>query len=531
MTGFLVLFMFGGSVFSAEPTVEWVTLSAPGDLDCAYHMDMDGSGNIYVSGKAYEDSTRDDYATAKYDPDGNELWVARYDSATPPNWDDRINDMTVDVSGNVYVTGAIGTDDAYVTIKYDTDGNELWVARYDGSKAYSIAVDSSGNVYVSGYGGGGYDTIKYDQDGNEVWVAHYAGAAYGNPNDLAIDNSGNVYVTGSTYGSTSDYFTTIKYDADGNELWVENSRIGWGRSIAVDDGGNVYVTGSAYWRYMTIKYDSDGNELWVKNYNGGELFGADVATSLVVDSLGNVYVTGVVSTQIDSHSGFPIVFVWATVKYGPDGHTDWVAVGDPDVCVAEDWFYPLALTVDTRGNVFVSGDTLDGNMTTVMYDSTGDQIWTVAPVVGLAHAQMMDDEGNLIVTGCSEGAFATIKYNPPPCIDSDEDGYGNPDSYTCAHAEFDCDDDPLDDPAECPSQGGSCACGEKSCAGCAECIHPGAQEFFGDGIDSNCGSGDACATMVYEAPTTWGNIVVNLGLYLVPAGVLILGLRRRYRRQ
>ncbi len=40
----------------------------------------------------------------------------------------------------------------YATIKYDTDGNELWVARYNGplnasDLAYSIALDSEGNVY------------------------------------------------------------------------------------------------------------------------------------------------------------------------------------------------------------------------------------------------------------------------------------------------------------------------------------------------------------------------------------------------
>ena len=43
--------------------------------------------------------------------------------------------IAVDDSGNVYVTGqsvGAGTDDDYATIKYSSDGQEQWVARYNG---------------------------------------------------------------------------------------------------------------------------------------------------------------------------------------------------------------------------------------------------------------------------------------------------------------------------------------------------------------------------------------------------------------
>ena len=68
-----------------------------------------------------------------------------------------------------------------------------WIARYNGpgneeDSAYAIAVGPSGNVYVTGYSYGSgtdhdYATIRYDRDGNEVWVARYNGT--GNDIDIA----------------------------------------------------------------------------------------------------------------------------------------------------------------------------------------------------------------------------------------------------------------------------------------------------------------------------------------------------------
>ena len=202
---------------------------ASGD-DRAYAMIVAPSGSVCVTGYR-EGRTGDDYATIKYDSDGNQIWVARYNG--PSDDADLAEAIAVDGSGNVYVTGSsVGTSTGYdyVTIKYDTNGNELWVARYDGPDEYhdhalAIAIGEGGDVYVTGMSRGrglDYATLKYDSDGNQLWVARYSGprCKWDKANAIAVDGSGNVYVTGSSAATVRVFpwqeyaycdYATIKY--------------------------------------------------------------------------------------------------------------------------------------------------------------------------------------------------------------------------------------------------------------------------------------------------------------------------------
>jgi hypothetical protein len=265
---------------------------------------VDNSGNVYVTGWSIGSGTGYDYATIKYDSLGNQLWVERYNG--PGSYDDQANAIALDSSGGVYVTGySYGNGPSqdyapqdFATIKYDSQGNQLWVERYHGyvygdNVAHAVAADKSGNVYVTGYSGGlgtshDYVTVKYDSVGNQLWVETYNGPANGGDAALAIalGNSGNVYVTGTSYGGEPyhDYgYATVKYDSLGNQLWAKRydpaangSAVVW--SIATDDLGNVFVTGwspipmgGTIYDYLTIKYkdvpymrgDADGDKkIW-----------------------------------------------------------------------------------------------------------------------------------------------------------------------------------------------------------------------------------------------------------------------------
>src|SRR6266545_4809005 len=131
-----------------------------GGWDGAYAIAVDGSGNVYVTGKSVRTSGDYDYATIKYNASGAQQWVTRYNG--PGDSDDGAYAVAVDGSGNVYVTGyslGSGTIFDYATIKYNASGAQQWVARYDrpgnwSDNAVAIAVDGASNVYVTGTSGG-----------------------------------------------------------------------------------------------------------------------------------------------------------------------------------------------------------------------------------------------------------------------------------------------------------------------------------------------------------------------------------------
>jgi hypothetical protein len=183
----------------------------------------DSSGDLYVTGFSLGSAGDFDCTTVKYNSAGEQYWVARYDG--PGNLDDLGEAISVDASNNVYVTGSsFGPDNFdYATIKYHSDGGQAWVARYEGpwdDFPQAIATDRSGNVYVTGYsidtsaGDSHYTTASYNSDGLEQWVVSYDGR--GNSYDvaaaIAVDDSGNVYVTGMSTGLGTNYdYATIKY--------------------------------------------------------------------------------------------------------------------------------------------------------------------------------------------------------------------------------------------------------------------------------------------------------------------------------
>jgi uncharacterized delta-60 repeat protein len=442
-----VVFFIAGMVQAGGVMEQWVArYNGPGnDYDGAYAMAVDGLGNVYVTGYSFGGSTGRDYATVKYDPNGNQKWASRYNG--PFNNDDMASAITTDSSGNVYVTGSAPIGCYYATIKYDPNGSQLWVRSYNGpgtsfNAARAIAVDNLGNVYVTGGSSNSndvinydYATVKYDPNGNQKWAARYNGP--GNSYDIAyamaVDSSGNVYVTGYSIGSgTSEDYATIKYDPNGNQKWVAryNGLINSSdeaHAITLDGSGNIYVTGWSYGSisgppgvdYATIKYDPNGNQKWVSRYNGSGNT-TDQASAIAVTASGNVCVTGVSNGSGTGQD-------YATAQYDPNGAQNWVTRYDGP---GNDSDYANAIAIDSSGNVYVTGlspgSGTGKDYATIKYDPNGNQKWVArynGPGNGYdeAHAIAVDSSGNVFVTGESyigsyDTDYATIKYTQNPVI-------------------------------------------------------------------------------------------------------------------
>jgi len=292
--------------------------------DEAVSIKVDGSGNVYVTGKSAHDSSSsqlNDYATVKYNSSGVQQWIKRYSGISLS--DNVPVSMALDGSGNIFVTGKSGSPFAldFATIKYNSSGVQQWVKRYNGignadDYPSAMTTDNSGNVIVTGSSvstAGNYDftTIKYNSSGVMQWNKSYNGTANFGAQDYAkaiiSDASGNIFVTGggSELVSGCD-FVTIKYNSSGTEQWTKKyyGSLNLGSSsledmptcIALNSAGEIFVTGTGYFSndvqrdILTIKYSANGNLVWSENYNTGQYLSISNAISISSDS--NIYICG-----------------------------------------------------------------------------------------------------------------------------------------------------------------------------------------------------------------------------------------------
>ena len=454
--GVAALLIVSAGAWPAEIEEEWSTIfeGAAHYTNALPSVAVDSSGNVYVGGTSSSNDGSDDFVTIRYDAAGNEIWVRHYDYAGQI---DRIKGMTLDAGGNVIVTGestdTSGTKD-YATIKYDPDGNELWARRFDYSGGNdipeSIETDSSANVYVTGYSEIAVDsdaqfaTLKYDPNGNLIWAHRFndedPGTTRGGARALSV-HAGGVYVVGSGRVEGENlHCTTVKYDSDGNVLWTKKFTDLFGSVcdlVVTDTSGDAFVSGRIYAASfndteaeiaescLTIKYDSSGDEEWVRVFAPGY---SAVPHDSVVDNRGNIFVTG--TMYVSRGSYFP---GWgprqATVGYDSEGNELWSRIYD--------YAYADAIAIDELGNVYVTGGSesyregsvyVNDGFVTVQYDAQGEEQWVRFFENGdddRAFDMAVDADQNIYVTGHSVvydsltgNEYATVKYSR---LSSDDD--------------------------------------------------------------------------------------------------------------
>lgn len=376
----------------------WVrTFDRNNNGDKGSAIKVDASGNVYVLGTV-SSITGNDIITLKYNSVGDTLWTRTYNNISV-NQDEAGVAISIDASGNVYVTGnsdsdpSAGINDDFVTIKYNSSGVQQWSKTYNGTGSLGdipvgVGVDNNGNVYVSGksFNGGDddYVTIKYNSIGTQTWLQTYNGGGNDRPAAMQTDAFGNCFITGRSKSANDDYYT-IAYNSSGVTLWTALYDGTGGKNdrpvaLTYDGNGNVYVTGQSdvditalaiNYDYLTIKYDLNGVQLWATNYNGiGN--NSDVPSDIAVDANGNVYITG--KADVDA-----IIITnndYATVKYNLSGVQQWVKSYNGAANLSDG---ANAIAVDAAGNCFVTGGSVENSSqkdgTTLKYNATGTQQW------------------------------------------------------------------------------------------------------------------------------------------------------------
>lgn len=192
-------------------------------------MVQDALGNTYIAGAIPVTGQGYDYSILKLNPSLVIIWQSTYNGSD--NLDDIAKGIQVDTSGNVFVTGYTTSSAGgknFGTLKYNSSGIQQWIQTYNDTlngddESNALVLDDSANCFVTGYtktdtinNQADYDyyTIKYNNSGTQQWArstdsdVHLSDKATG----LAIDNTGSILITGQSALTTGTYqYLTTKY--------------------------------------------------------------------------------------------------------------------------------------------------------------------------------------------------------------------------------------------------------------------------------------------------------------------------------
>jgi hypothetical protein len=260
----------------------------------------DSSGTLYYASNAF---------VARYDPNGNLLWVRQIGNASGGSGERVAIDQQ---DGDIYAAGSFsgtvtvgdnalgnpvtltasaesGGDSNYV-VMYTPGGTVAWAQALAGTNVFALATDAQGNVFVPGSFGGSTATIggrslsstngrqylaKLGPDGTFAWVDQFAASIKG----LAVDGAGNPYLTGGFTG-------TVDFDP------------GPGKYTLYSGGRSVQPSGAAY----VEKLNASGGFVWADAFQASQWSLSD-GRAIAIDAAGNVYSTGIFGGTVDFDPG------------------------------------------------------------------------------------------------------------------------------------------------------------------------------------------------------------------------------------
>ncbi len=412
---------------------------------------VDSQGNAYLTGSFVESGESSDFATVKYSPTGTQLWVKRYSG--PAKQYDSAWGIAVDSSGNAYVTGTSTSETNsgqldFATVKYDSSGKQLWVKRYSGpakteSSASAVAVDSQGNVYVTGNkttasNEGDFLTVKYDSSGNQIWTRTYSGPQ---SKAISVDNSTGNYAVinpGKSSGTSIDY-----YDSSGNSLGsVYRGNDGQPFTsiggIIYGENGTVYVSEPekqrlhTYYKTYQDTRTAPSQFTYSKQYQTGLLGPRGITGNsnylYVLDaSYRSIYQYTYGGTKVTSFPGITLadptnMYNFSGVGADPNGYIYYSNTNSHQIWkytptgeLSKTWStgagtYPKGIGLDPFGYIYVANS---GTNQVVKYDSQGTVQTDFNPTSSVTSPNgiAVDSSGYVYVTGGANGQ-SIYQYNP-----------------------------------------------------------------------------------------------------------------------
>src|SRR5690554_4728118 len=193
------------------------TFSSPFPGDC-FVLKMDSLGEV-VWVKQFEGGGTTQSLSQCITTDATDnIYVAGSFGGEELNIDDIILSSTMDEGSDYY------TSDVF-TVKISSSGQVLWAKNYGGTGyegVNDITVDTSGKVYITGYFGGVANfsgnflvsegsndvfVLKTNNAGVVEWAEGFGSTGSDNGKGIIVDSSGNIYVTGEfedtvSFGST-----------------------------------------------------------------------------------------------------------------------------------------------------------------------------------------------------------------------------------------------------------------------------------------------------------------------------------------
>ena len=319
----------------------WSTCYGGAGIDIATAAECDASGNIFLTGwsESLLFPTRNpgsSYVHTLWSAGAPDAVVVKFNASTLRNdWatcfggtggtEEQGNDIAVDASGNVVITGT-------------TESTAAFPFSHSGSAYFDNTLGGTGDAFIA----------RFDNVGVQQWATYYGGSDFEAGNGIGVNAAGDIFVTGrtastdfpllhltgaykqDTIGNTvgQDAFILKFASADCSRQWATyygGTGFDEGMDVDIDQSNNLYITGYAG---NNFRFPTNPAGTYSQSFMGGSNFedafcgvfaastmaytygtylggtADDVANAVTVDGNGKLFVLGY--TKSDTSAHFPL---------------------------------------------------------------------------------------------------------------------------------------------------------------------------------------------------------------------------------